>query len=57
MALLLILISMVKSGVELNLMFRSHRDALLRVQVEIRNILLRNENEQTEDFMIIKSEL
>ena len=48
---------MVKSGVELNLMFRSHRDALLRVQVEIRNILLRNENEQTEDFMIIKSEL
>ena len=48
---------MVKSGIDLNNMFSIHRDALLRVQIEIRNVLTQSEEEQLPEFKMIKSNL
>ena len=55
--LLFILFSMVKSGIDLNNMFAIHRDALLKVQIEIRNVLSQSEEEQLPEFNMIKQNL
>lgn len=53
LALLIILFSMTKSGVELNNLFQTHRELLLRIQTEIRNVWLFN-NQQIANGNLLK---